>query len=184
MKTVARLCIIVIWIVVAGLVGCQQATPEAPESPVATSASPEVLSQWQLLLSPANIKFQEGQSKIGHIVSLDEGKQEVTVRFANDQEEIVPMAEIEKIIFRGDLPQSKSLPVIRGTESWTVLPLSEFKIIDAEKGMAEVNSEAIQPDEGVKSCRDRECQYLVREMWFNSADSELKLRLKVTLMDE
>jgi hypothetical protein len=131
------------------------------------------------LPTDAKILMKKGKERSGRVVEIDEKSQTLSIQRGWEKESH-PLSQIEKIVFannavvyrsiggqfiRGEIP-----PATKIQAKWNGIPISDFRLIDAVKGQAEVNLGPPVVSRGqlrgiVGVAKDR--QFVVDEMQFD-----------------
>lgn len=128
----------------------------------------EQLQAVQVVLpSVARVTLKDGSSKSGRLTKVDSHNQQLVLTRAN-QSLSIPIDQIEKVEFFRELNGEPKPLIIKGeNREWSNISLSNLRIEDAEKGLAQVSlSSAADPqldsDQGVI--------YVIEELSFTEAD--------------
>lgn len=110
----------------------------------------------------AEIVMKGGGKRDGRVVQIDEKEQKVSIK-AGQVEESIPLGEIDRIVFsispqdystngvvviRGDRTLAKSRP-----QTWRGIPINAFRLLDPNKGQAEVKLESVLSPDKLDSLR-------------------------------
>jgi hypothetical protein len=179
MKAFSQVLIVVLLVSVTGLVSCNRRTTGVSDTRSATDVPIGDTALRLKLPSLVDVQLKDGKSKTGQIKAIDAQKRLITIELDGDSE-LVPMAEIERVMFKSEesLPQSTGSSAIRGNETWSVTPLSELHI-DPATGQAQIKQEAVTKKEQSQDFMSSQASsYVLQAMWFdkNSPDT---VKLKV-----
>jgi hypothetical protein len=131
----------------------------------------------------AQIEMKGGGIRDGRVVKIDEKEQKVSIQ-AGHGERSIPLGQIDRILFsitpedysgngvlviRGDRPPAKGRP-----QTWRGIPMNAFRLLDPNKGQAEVKLESVLSVDKLDSLRSvivgdgkNKRQFVVDEMQFD-----------------
>jgi hypothetical protein len=135
------------------------------------------------LPTQAEIVMKGGDKRDGRVVQIDEKTQKVLIQ-AGQGKRWIPLGQIDKIVFSKSVVPSDSNPrgPIRGDrtpakgrrETWRGIPMKAFRLLDPNKGQAEVKLESVLSLDKLDSIRSvmvgdgkNKGQFVVDEMQFN-----------------
>ena len=167
--------ILVVLVLATGLGGC---AAKSPPNQGKSDVKPPITADNRLVpltLPPtAKVILQQGEPKSGRLMSIEPHKQQITL--FSGRNSLVAIAEIDKLVFEGEVILRGKEIVIRGEEkssgsgqeTWSE-PLTNFKVRDGSKGEAEINLKSLSKDkwEGIQSVA-QDSSYVVEEMQFQS----------------
>lgn len=130
----------------------------------------------------AQIEMKGGGIRDGRVVLIDEKEQKVLIEGGHDKRPI-PLGQIDKIVFpeSAKVYYSNGGPVVRGdgtakgrAETWRGIPMNAFRLLDPNKGQAEVKLESVLSRDKLDSLRSvlvgdgkNKRQFVVDEIQFN-----------------
>jgi hypothetical protein len=135
------------------------------------------------LPTQAEIVMKGGEKRDGRVVQIDEKTQKVLIQ-AGQRKRPIPLGQIDKIVFsKSAVPSgSNRVPPVRGDrtpakgrrETWRGIPMKAFRLLDPNKGQAEVKLESVLSLDKLDSIRSvmvgdgkNKGQFVVDEMQFN-----------------
>lgn len=135
------------------------------------------------LPTQAEIVMKGGEKRDGRVVQIDEKQQKVLIQ-AGQQKRPIPLGQIDKIVFpkSAEFYISNGGPVVRGngtpakgrSETWPGIPIKAFRLLDPNKGQAEVKLESVLPPDKLDSLRSvvvgdgkNKRQFVVDQMQFD-----------------
>ena len=110
----------------------------------------------------AEIVMKGGGKRDGRVVQIEEKEQKVLIK-AGQAEQSIPLGEIDRIVFfispqdyssngvlviRGDRTLAKGRP-----QTWRGIPINAFRLLDPNKGQAEVKLESVLSPDKLDSLR-------------------------------
>lgn len=135
------------------------------------------------LPTDAKISMKKGTPQSGRVVEIDEKTQKISLQRGRDKVSI-PLSQIDKIVFsksavvyysngrqhlRGDGTPAKGRP-----ETWRGIPMNAFRLLDPNKGQADVKLESVLSLDKLDSIRSvmigdgkNKRQFVVDEMQFD-----------------
>jgi hypothetical protein len=135
------------------------------------------------LPTQAEIVMKGGGKRDGRVVQIEEKTQKLLIQGGQGKLPI-PLGQIDKIVFsksarayrkngkdfiRGELPPAKGRP-----ETWRGIPINAFRLLDPNKGQAEVKLESVLSPDKLDSIRSvmvgdgkNKRQFVVDEMQFD-----------------
>jgi hypothetical protein len=131
----------------------------------------------------AEIVMKGGGERDGRVVQIDEKEQKVWIQGGQGKVSI-PLGQIDKIVFskRGEVYISTRGATIRGDgtppkgrpETWRGIPMNAFRLLDPNKGQADVKLESVLSPDKLASLRSvllgdgkNKRQFVVDEMQFD-----------------
>ena len=114
------------------------------------------------LPAQAQIEMKGGGIRDGRVVQIDEKEQKVLIQGGHGKPSI-PLGQIDRIVFsispedystngvlviRGDRPRVKGRP-----QTWRGIPINAFRLVDPNKGQAEVKLESVLSRDKLDSLR-------------------------------
>lgn len=131
----------------------------------------------------AEIVMKGGGKRDGRVLQIDEKQQTVLIE-GGQQKLSIPLGQIDKIVFskRGEVYISDRGPVVRGDgtpakgrpETWRGIPMNAFRLLDPNKGQADVKLESVLSPDKLASLRSvllgdgkNKRQFVVDEMQFD-----------------
>lgn len=162
-------------ILATGLEGCNQNSLSKPSEAGVTPTITNENRLIPLILPPiARVILKQGGVKSGRLKSIDPQMQQLTLFSGSDSQ--VAIAEIDKLVFEGEVVLRSQPIVIRGEEessgtrqeTWSE-PMNNFKVRDPSKGEAEINLKSLPKNkwQGVQSVA-QDSSYVIEEMRFQS----------------
>ena len=135
------------------------------------------------LPTQAEMVMKGGGKRDGRVVQIDEKTQKVLIQGGQEKRSI-PLGQIDKIVFSKSavVYYSNGGPVVRGNgtpakgrrETWRGIPINAFRLLDPNKGQAEVKLESVLSLDKLDSIRSvmvgdgkNKRQFVVDEMQFN-----------------
>ena len=135
------------------------------------------------LPTQAEMVMKGGGKRDGRVVQIDEKTQKVLIQGGQEKRSI-PLGQIDKIVFSKSavVYYSNGGPVVRGNgtpakgrrETWRGIPMNAFRLLDPNKGQAEVKLESVLSLDKLDSIRSvmvgdgkNKRQFVVDEMQFN-----------------
>jgi hypothetical protein len=135
------------------------------------------------LPTQAEIVMKAGGKRDGRVVQIDEKTQKVLIQGGQEKRSI-PLGQIDKIVFSKSavVYYSNGGPVVRGNgtpakgrrETWRGIPMNAFRLLEPNKGQAEVKLESVLSLDKLDSIRSvmvgdgkNKRQFVVDEMQFN-----------------
>jgi len=132
---------------------------------------------------PAQIVMKGGDIRDGRVVQIDEKTQKLLILLGQEKLPI-PLGQIDKIVFPKSAPAYRQngerfirgeLPPAKGRrETWRGIPMKAFRLLDPNKGQAEVKLESVLSLDKLDSIRSvmvgdgkNKRQFVVDEMQFN-----------------
>ena len=131
----------------------------------------------------AEIVMKGGGKRDGRVVQIEEKEQKVLIK-AGQAEQSIPLGEIDRIVFfispqdyssngvlviRGDRTLAKGRP-----ETWRGIPMNAFRLLDPNKGQADVKLDSVLSPDKLASLRSvllgdgkNKRQFVVDEMQFD-----------------
>ena len=136
-----------------------------------------------VLPTQAEIVMKGGGKRDGRVVQIDEKAQKLWIQGAVEKRSL-PLSQIDKIVFSKSAVvylSSNGGPVVRGDgtpakgrpETWRGIPMNAFRLLDPNKGQADVKGSAFLVDKldslnsVIVGNRENKPQYVVDEMQFN-----------------
>ena len=131
----------------------------------------------------AEIVMKGGGKRDGRVVQIDEKTQKVVIQ-AGQGKLPIPLGQIDKIVFpkSAEVYRRNGMPPIRGDrtpakgrrETWRGIPMKAFRLLDPNKGQAEVKLESVLSRDKLDSIRSvmvgdgkNKGQFVVDEMQFD-----------------
>ncbi|MEG3932563.1 MULTISPECIES: hypothetical protein [unclassified Microcoleus] len=136
------------------------------------------------LPTQAEIVMKGGGKRDGQVVQIDEKTQKVLIQLGQEKRSI-PLSQIDKIVFSKSAVVYRSSnggPVVRGDgtpakgrpEIWRGIPINAFRLLDPNKGQADVKLESVLSLDKLDSIRSvmvgdgkNKRQFVVDEMQFD-----------------
>jgi len=135
------------------------------------------------LPTQAEIVMKGGGKRDGRVVQIDEKTQKVLIQ-AGQEKLPIRLGQIDKIVFSKSAVVyiSNGGPVVRGDrtpakgrpETWRGIPINAFRLLDPNKGQAEVKLESVLPPDKLDSLRSvmvgdgkNKRQFVVDQMQFD-----------------
>ncbi|MEP6485948.1 hypothetical protein NDI43_02290 [Microcoleus vaginatus GB2-A3] len=135
------------------------------------------------LPTQAEIVMKGGGKRDGRVVQIDEKVQQLWIQLGQEKRSI-PLGQIDKIVFSKSavVYRSNGMPPIRGDrtpakgrpETWRGIPINAFRLLDPNKGQAEVKLESVLSLDKLDSIRSvmvgdgkNKRQFVVDEMQFD-----------------
>lgn len=135
------------------------------------------------LPTDAKISMKKGEPKSGRVVEIDEKMQKISLQRGWEKVSI-PLSQVEKIVFSKSAVfyLSNGGPVVRGEgtpakgrrETWRGIPINAFRLLDPNKGQADVKLESVLSLDKLDSIRSvmvgdgkNKRQFVVDEMQFD-----------------
>lgn len=134
------------------------------------------------LPTQAEIVMKGGEKRDGRVVQIDEKEQKVLIQGGQEKRPI-SLGQIDKIVFPKSavVYYSNGGPVLRGDgtakgrpETWRGIPINAFRLLDPNKGQAEVKLESVLSLDKLDSIRSvvvgdgkNKRQFVVDEMQFD-----------------
>lgn len=136
------------------------------------------------LPTQAEIVMKGGGKRDGRVVQIDEKTQKVWIQGGQEKREI-PLGQIDKIVFSKSAVVYRSSnggPVVRGDgtpakgrpETWRGIPMNAFRLLDPNKGQADVKLESVLSVDKLDSLNSvivadgkNKRQFVVDEMQFD-----------------
>jgi hypothetical protein len=113
----------------------------------------------------ASIQDRKGNSVSGRLAAVDLQHRRMTVEI-DQSSQSVSMSDITRVTFQNEaIPESKQPPVIRGSETWTIEPLSAFRFNDGST-YVEVEQKAIAKQQPRGMTGLAASRYTLREIMF------------------
>lgn len=194
MKVSRKAWLIILVASVFGLTGCpDKNTDEAASS---QSPIPEILPVGDNSIAVSlpirtEVILRKGGSKSGRLTKIDREKKQIEIAKGGISESL-KLAQIEKVKFKPDatIYSNKDL-VVRGEdksstyqqETWMGIPLSDFQLLNPQKGEAKVNLTKSSVDKAKQKAIKTVAQdsiFVAKEMLFDTSD---KIKLRVTSVD-
>lgn len=104
------------------------------------------------LPTQAEIVMKGGDKRDGQVVQIDEKEQKLWIQGAREKRSL-PLSQIDKIVFPNNavVYLSNRGPVVRGDrtpakgrpETWRGIPMNAFRLLDPNKGQADVKLESV-----------------------------------------
>ena len=134
------------------------------------------------LPTQAEIVMKGGGKRDGRVVQIDEKGQKLWIQGAGEKS--IPLSQIDKIVFPNNavVYLSNRGPVLRGDgtpakgrpETWRGIPMNAFRLLDPNKGQADVKLESVLSLDKLDSIRSvmvgdgkNKRQFVVDEMQFD-----------------
>ena len=135
------------------------------------------------LPTQAEIVMKGGGKRDGRVVQIDEKEQQLWIQGAREKRSL-PLSQIDKIVFPNNavVYLSNGGPVVRGDgtpakgrrETWRGIPMNAFRLLDPNKGQADVKLESVLSLDKLDSLRSvmvgdgkNKRQFVVDEMQFD-----------------
>jgi hypothetical protein len=135
------------------------------------------------LPTQAEIVMKAGGNRDGRVVKIDQKEQKVLIQGGQEKRSI-PLGQIDKIVFPKSavVYRSNGVQVIRGElppakgrrETWRGIPMNAFRLLDPNKGQADVKLESVLSRDKLDSIRSvivgdgkNKRQFVVDEMQFD-----------------
>jgi hypothetical protein len=135
------------------------------------------------LPTPAEIVMKGGDKRDGRVVQIDEKEQQLWIQGAREKRSL-PLSQIDKIVFPNNavVYLSNRGPVLRGDrtpakgrrETWRGIPMNAFRLLDPNKGQADVKLESVLSVDKLDSLNSvivgdgkNKRQFVVDEMQFD-----------------
>ena len=135
------------------------------------------------LPTQAEIVMKGGGKRDGRVVQIDEKVQQLWIQLGQEKRSI-PLGQIDKIVFSKSavVYYSNGGPVVRGDgtpakgrpETWRGIPMNAFRLLDPNKGQADVKLESVLSLDKLDSIRSvmigdgkNKRQFVVDEMQFD-----------------
>jgi len=134
------------------------------------------------LPTQAEIEMKGGGKRDGRVVQIDEKEQKVLIQGGQEKRSI-PLGQIDKIVFpkTAEVYYSNGGPVVRGDrtakgrpETWRGIPINAFRLLDPNKGQADVKLESVLSRDKLDSLRSvlvgdgkNKRQFVVDQMQFD-----------------
>ena len=135
------------------------------------------------LPTQAEIVMKGGGKRDGRVVQIDEKVQQLWIQLGQEKRSI-PLGQIDKIVFSKSavVYRSNGGPVVRGDgtpakgrpETWRGIPMNAFRLLDANKGQADVKLESVLSVDKLDSLNSvivgdgkNKRQFVVDEMQFD-----------------
>ena len=135
------------------------------------------------LPTDAKISMKKGTPQSGRVVEIDEKTQKISIQRGREKRSI-PLGQIDKIVFSKSavVYYSNGGPVVRGDgtpakgrpETWRGIPMNAFRLLDPNKGQADVKLESVLSLDKLDSIRSvmigdgkNKRQFVVDEMQFD-----------------
>ncbi len=182
MKALLKLLIFTLLASATGLAGCASQPPRDQNSLPQVQNVPRQNSPIPIFLpNKANVTLKKGKPMSGRLIAVDAQAQQINLELSGESA-TVAIADIEQVEFEGEVilrcGKTKCKIVIRGDQdktspnnnrkTWSE-PLTNFRVIDPNKGEAEIQLTSIPKLEwpGIYSVA-KTSSYVVEEMQFES----------------
>jgi len=135
------------------------------------------------LPTDAKISMKKGTPQSGRVVEIDEKTQKISLQRGRDKVSI-PLGQVDKIVFpktavyidprKGPVVRGDATPAKGRPETWRGIPLNAFRLLDPNKGQADVKLESVLSLDKLDSLRSvmvgdgkNKRQFVVDEMQFD-----------------
>ena len=134
------------------------------------------------LPTKAQIEMKGGGIRDGRVLQIDEKQQKVLIE-GGQQKLSIPLGQIDKIVFpkTAEFYLTNGAPVVRGDrtakgrpETWRGIPMNAFRLLDPNKGQADVKLESVLSRDKLDSLRSvlvgdgkNKRQFVVDQMQFD-----------------
>lgn len=184
-KTLSFL-VVALFTVTAGMAAQVNAASQEVQKQNLRSVQAQANASWPIPLAlpmQAEIVMKGGGIRDGQVVQIDEKEQKVLIQGGQGKVSI-PLGQIDKIVFskiapvyitkggatiRGDRTPAKGRP-----ETWRGIPMNAFRLLDPNKGQADVKLESVLSPDKLASLRSvvvgdgkNKRQYVVDDMQFD-----------------
>lgn len=136
------------------------------------------------LPTQAEIVMKGGGKRDGIVVQIDEKEQKVLIQLGSSEKRSIPLGQIDKIVFpksakvyisgRGPVVRGEGTPARGRRETWRGIPMNAFRLLDPNKGQADVKLESVLSPDKLDSIRSvvvgdgkNKRQFVVDEMQFD-----------------
>ena len=184
-KTLSFL-VVALFTVTAGMGAQVNAASQEAQKQNLRSVQAQANASWPIPLAlptQAVIVMKGGGNRDGRVVQIDEKEQKVLIE-GGQQKLSIPLGQIDKIVFpkSADFYISNGGPVVRGNgtpakgrpQTWAGIPMNAFRLLDPNKGQAEVKLESVLSVDKLDSLNSvivgdgkNKRQFVVDEMQFD-----------------
>jgi hypothetical protein len=184
-KTLSFL-VVALFTVTAGMAAQVNAASQEVQKQNLPSVQAQANASWPIpvaLPTQAEIVMKGGGIRDGRVVQIDEKEQKVWIQGGQGKVSI-PLGQIDKIVFSKSavVYDSNGGPVVRGDrtpakgrpETWGGIPMNAFRLLDPNKGQADVKLESVLSRDKLDSLRSvlvgdgkNKRQFVVDQMQFD-----------------
>jgi hypothetical protein len=178
--------VIALFTVTAGMAGQVNAASQEVQKQNLRSVQAQANASGSIpvaLPTQGEIVMKGGGKRDGRVVQIDEKEQQLWIQLGQEKRSI-PLSQIDKIVFpkTAVVYLSNGGPVVRGDgtpakgrrETWRGIPMNAFRLLDPNKGQADVKLESILSLDKLDSIRSvilgygkNKRQFVVDEMQFD-----------------
>jgi hypothetical protein len=184
-KTLSFL-VVALFTVTAGMAAQVNAASQEVQKQNLRSVQAQANASWPIPLAlptQAEIVMKGGGIRDGQVVQIDEKQQKVLIQ-GGQQKLSIPLGQIDKIVFpkTAKFYISNGAPVVRGDrtpakgrpQTWRGIPINAFRLLDPNKGQADVKLESVLSRDKLDSIRSvvvgdgkNKRQFVVDDMQFD-----------------
>ncbi|WP_445244542.1 hypothetical protein [Microcoleus sp. OTE_8_concoct_300] len=178
--------VVALFTVTAGMAAQVNAASQEVQKQNLPSVQAQANASWPIPLAlptQAEIVMKGGGKRDGLVVQIDEKEQKVLIQLGQEKRPI-PLGQIDKIVFpkSADAYRQNGGPILRGyrtpakgrPETWRGIPMNAFRLLDPNKGQADVKLESVLSPDKLDSIRSvmvgdgkNKRQFVVDEMQFD-----------------